>query len=166
MSNEAKKLVEDLLTEHKRAKAEFQLKAQEVFKLLTSEFFNKNPAIKSFNWIQIIPYFNDGEECVFSVYNPVFTNAQGEDRDCVSSYGEWEGDDDKLIENGGNIICGDSYYFSNNKVPGVDFEYIEFIENTLTSCYMSDVMRSMFGTHVKITATAEGFDIEDYTDHD
>ena len=32
--------------------------------------FTANPALKAVKWTQYTPYFNDGEPCVFSVYDP------------------------------------------------------------------------------------------------
>lgn len=33
-------------------------------------FFAENPEVQRLQWQQYTPYFNDGEECVFSVYSP------------------------------------------------------------------------------------------------
>ena len=62
------------------------------FPALFAEVFNKSKCIESIGWTQYTPYFNDGEECVFSA-NTDWLNVNGEDyydRDDIEGWDESE----------------------------------------------------------------------------
>jgi hypothetical protein len=40
---------------------------QQLFNMQIKELFSKQPVLNSFSWAQYTPYFNDGDECTFSV---------------------------------------------------------------------------------------------------
>ena len=44
------------------------LELQEQFPAMFKELFDKYPNVSSIGWVQYTPYFNDGDECTFSVY--------------------------------------------------------------------------------------------------
>lgn len=48
---------------------------------------------------------------------------------------------------------------------GVDAASCDAFSRMINSSEMKDIFLAMFGDHVKVTATREGFDVEDY-DHD
>ena len=58
---------ESLISEQAELQKKFQTEAQKLFKETTKEFFDKNPDITAFTWVQYTPYFNDGEPCEFGV---------------------------------------------------------------------------------------------------
>ena len=70
-----------LLNEQRELQKKFQAQGQALFKETFKEFFDNNPGIKAVVWTQYTPYFNDGDECVFRVNSPTFTNAEDEDLD-------------------------------------------------------------------------------------
>lgn len=58
---EARKKIQEALVEGCRL-------AREAFKEASTELFDKHPKLESFSWTQYTPYFNDGDECCFSVH--------------------------------------------------------------------------------------------------
>lgn len=163
---------DELVEQQRELAKKFQETAQSLFKETTKEFFDNNPAVKAVIWTQYQMYFNDGEECYFQVYEPVFTNAEGEDLDDVSPYGEYTGDDDKIwaAESLGYVMGNDREWLADTKAAikasgGVDTESCDQFAKMITCSEMTDVMLAMFGNHVKVIATKDGFDVEEY-DHD
>ena len=151
-----------LLEEQRELTKRFQSKAQELFKQTTKLFFEKNPAITAMIWTQYTPYFNDGDTCEFSVGDPSFTNV--DDLDDLSRWGEYEGEDeDKWSESSWGFK-----YQSEKKgtvFEGIDPASIEKFSSLIQSSEMEDVMKAMFGDHVRVVATRDGFDVDDH-DHD
>ena len=161
----------DALIEEQRAlKAKFQTEAQAMFKETMKEFFDKNPGITALKWTQYTPYFNDGDACEFRVNEVTFTNASPEELDNVNHYGEYEGEDETVwaIE---NISYGlNSKYHANEAAKiraagGIDESSCQLIDKMIQSSEMEEIMKEMFGDHVKITATRDGFDVDEY-EHD
>ena len=161
---------DQLLVDQVELKRKFQEQAQEMFKDITKEFFDNNPGIQAIVWTQYTPYFNDGETCVFNVNDPTFTNSpNGED---VSPWGEYEGEDDTIwaCQSVSDILKSDREYYAEDKrriveAGGVDGDLCDAFDRMLLSSEMEDVFLAMFGDHVKVTATRDGFDIDDY-EHD
>lgn len=81
-------------------RAKYTEDAKVMFSDACSSFFDSTPEIKSLQWTQYTPYFNDGEECIFSV-NDIYYNINRnfgkteeeieEDGD-EEDYDNWEGD--------------------------------------------------------------------------
>lgn len=162
------------LIEEQRALAQkFQETAQSLFKETTKEFFDKNPGVNAAVWTQYTPYFNDGDTCEFNVNDVSFTNASGEDLQDNArsiSWGEYEGEEE-------NIWVAESWSMNStgdwgkeiqeklNKAGGVDVKSCELFSKMVCSSEMENVMKAMFGDHVLVIATRDGFDVEEY-DHD
>lgn len=155
-----------LLEERQELNKRFQEKAQELFKETTKEFFAKNPAITAITWTQYTPYFNDGDTCEFSVGDPYFTNADGDELENVTSYGEYEGDAEGVWSESSWIFTGDSEYTRKQReamdLSGTDGRSIDRFSSMIQSSEMEDVMEAMFGDHVRVIATRDGFDVQDY----
>lgn len=151
-----------LISDFKETQDAFKKHAQKAFKESMKSFFIDNPEIKVVKWAQYSPYFNDGEECTFSVGMPYFSNAP--DADDIR-HGEYVGDD---IEEGEDPIWvhGEDAY-GENEAPPIerlhtamnDFEEIQ------QSSIFQDLAETMFGNHVQIVITANGIKVEEY-DHD
>jgi hypothetical protein len=158
-----------LLEEQADLTKRFQEKAQELFKETTKEFFDKNPAVTAVIWTQYTPYFNDGDTCEFSVHEPYFTNATDEQFEDIARHGEYDGDEEGVWSESDWILCGDSEYCVNRRkemnMEGVDPQSIAKFSRLIQSSEMEDVMEAMFGDHVRIVATRNGFDVDD-CDHD
>lgn len=146
---------DELVIAQQELAKKFQATAQELFKKTTKNFFDSVPEIKAFYWSQYTPYFNDGEECVFSVYDVYFTNTT--DTDNIEWNEEYEGEEENVF-----------IYTGWNEQPDLSKESKERCDQIRTligSSEFEDVMRAMFGDHVKVIATAEGFDVQEYN-HD
>lgn len=166
----------------KKLRDEAAEKSRAFFHKETTEFFAAVPEIKSIVWSQYTPFFADGDVCEFGVNDPAFL---GESQD---PYGEKYYDDEE------NPFTKPSRWTyerarANNKSDNVSRECIAQIEaydklreemgaekfdgisnriDAMKQVFASidnDYMQMMFGDHVLVVATAEGFDINEY-DHD
>jgi hypothetical protein len=161
----------DALIEEQRAlKAKFQTEAQAMFKETMKEFFDKNPGITALKWTQYTPYFNDGDPCEFCVNDVYFTNAPADELENVSVWGEYEGEDESVWVVPGMKYTLSSKYHAEDAAKiraagGVDVDSCQLIDKMIQSSEMEDIMEEMFGDHVVITATRDGFDVNDY-EHD
>jgi len=142
-----------LIQEFTEQQERFQKVAQERLKEYFAEFWEKNPAIKAVHWSQYAPYFNDGDPCTFRVHDPYFTNAEGDDLDDLTSWGEYDGEKDGVWSD------------QDPKFDGVDVESTQSLAKLLTSGVMEPIMKIMFGSDNVIVATREGFSV-DYAEHD
>lgn len=133
---------------------EFKEKIEGIF----SDFFRCTPEIKEICWTQYTPYFNDGDECIFSVHDIVFiakTKPDGleptkeELKD--HNYGSKVYEDYPL-----NVITHDEY------PEELRSKCCEF--STLLYKF-TDEFKYAFGDHAFVTVTKEGIDVDEY-DHD
>lgn len=160
---------DQLIAEQEELRRKFQATAQELFKETTKEFFEGNPSITAVVWTQYTPYFNDGDTCEFSVHEPTFTNAPDPEN---VRWGEYEGDEENVfaVESPRYVMESDRDYYADTreavlKAGGIDVDSCEAFSRMIQSSAMEDVMMAMFGDHVKVVATREGFDVDEY-DHD
>lgn len=165
LQNEFDKLISD----QAELKRQFQERAQALFKNITKEFFDKNPGVTAFVWTQYTPYFNDGETCEFNVNEVTFTNAPDPEN---VRWEEYEGDEEGVwtATNVKYALESDREWYKETadlirKSGGVNAASCELMSRAISSSEMEDVMLAMFGDHVKVIATREGFEVDDY-DHD
>ena len=165
LQNEFDKLIADQADLRKA----FQEKAQGLFKNITKEFFEKNPGVNALVWTQYTPYFNDGEACVFNVNDVSFTNAPDPEN---IRWDEYEGEEEGVwvTSNVQFTLESDRDYYKETKdlileKGGVDPQSCELMSKAIMSSEMEDVMLAMFGDHVQVVATREGFSVDEY-DHD
>ena len=147
-----------LLDEQRELQKKFQTTAQALFKETTKEFFDKNPNVTAIVWTQYTPYFNDGDTCEFGVNDATFTNAPDPSN---VRWGEYDGDEE-FAADGSEIFAWESW---GEPPEGINVNMCEAFGRMIQSSEMEDVMKAMFGDHVKVVATREGFDVDDY-DHD
>ena len=121
----------------------FEAKKQELVRELRKEFpqlfleqFQKSKCIESVSWTQYTPYFNDGEECVFSAHTN-WLDVNGEDyynQDEIEGWNEGE----EAIINEIKTVLGN--------IP-------------------EDFLKELFGDHTKVTINKDGtINVEEY-DH-
>ena len=108
-----------------------------------TKFFDKHPEIKSVTWTQYTPYFMDGDACVFGVNLPEVAQVKLTDST----------DEDKELQ------WGSEEYKAHEKAVESALKDLRFI----TSC--DEAFKAAFDDHVKITATREGFEVDEYS-HD
>lgn len=153
--------INGLITDYERMMQEVQNTLREQIKGVFTAFFDAHPEVKTIHWTQYAPYFNDGDECVFSVHEPHFTktpyrkldgrdHAWGEDDDGIVETRVWDSEQRKYVD------------------VELDPELVKDMQ-TMARIIQADanegVFRAMFGEHVWVRAHAEGFTVEDY-DHD
>lgn len=206
-------------------KAEIQEKSRELMKEAFREFFEKyDDVVDHIFWTQYAPYFNDGEECIFSV-NDIWCvlkkDIENPDEDYdeyegsrlyskediisfkedIKAYIEWEINphetvrkyqfeyikkygrdpfevkswerktaDEKMKEWRPSYISRERLeeHLSNaenqfEKTPELynDFRALKSAINDINQ----DLMKVIFGDHVKVIVTKEGIDVEEY-EHD
>lgn len=162
---------EQLIADQAELQRKFQEQAQGMFKEITKEFFDKNPGITGVVWTQYTPYFNDGDTCEFSVHEPTFTNAPLDELHEVR-WGEYEGETEGVwaCERVDHVLTSDREWYKETAetiraAGGVDPASCALFSTAINSSEMETVMQAMFGDHVKVIATREGFEVEEY-DHD
>jgi len=162
-----------MIAEQRELKRQFQEKAQGLYNNLVTDFFELDPAINLITWTQYTPFWNDGETCEFGVNDPYFSNATGDDIDDVSSYGEYEGNNDDIwSESHLSYIlkCRDKEYYQpclkSIDLGEVNIESCDLFSKMIQSSEFEDVMKDMFGDHVSVRITREnGISVNEY-DHD
>lgn len=160
---------EELLEKQRQAKREFQVVAQDMLKETFKEFWKLNPGITTVRWTQYTPYFNDGEPCEFGVNDVYFSNVKPDDLENLSSYGEYEGDDEDTFSGSAYQFSADREYCRELQTKaykvGVNTASITDLSTLIGSADMKDILLMMFDDHVCVTATCDGFDVEEYN-HD
>jgi hypothetical protein len=152
-----------IINELNALKKQFSEKAQAALKSEFRSFFEKHPEVTAVTWTQYTPYFNDGSECEFSVNDPVF--CEGDARpDCGDEDGdilyrihkETEGYDDYSHRPSKPVPASRGKNAADRKLQKDCKELSSLIMG------LEDQMKDMFGDHVKVIATRNGFDIEEY----
>lgn len=174
--------LQNLLTEFENMQKTFQAQAQakmkEAFKAVFEQYADLDLKLV---WTQYTPYFNDGEECIFSVNDIYVTNLPTDElSDC--RWGEYDGEREGVyVDYGDAKPDSEFFYISASKVGGThwktredttpvamrnyDNRAFEALVCALNSSSMEDVMKSTFGDHVQVIASINGFDVDDY-EHD
>lgn len=139
---ELKKLQEEKMAAYEK----FRERSKELFGNVAKQIFIDYPEISAFSWTQYTPYFNDGDECVFSAHTdyPTLTLVSGDDKDefTNSSYKiNGIAEKDQPYAKGGRAIL------------------------ELLNQFDDDDFKDMFGNHVKVIVSASGVEVEDY-EHD
>lgn len=133
---------------------------QAAFKEMTKELFDSCPTLNAVVWAQYSPYFNDGEECVFGVHAPTFTNASVDIPSRDLAWGEYVGEEEGIWTYGDNC-----YGDVDVPMPKEYEDIVNAFDGALQSGSMEDIMRAMFGNHVLVTLTRDGATVDEY-DHD
>lgn len=147
--------IDELVSEFTAVQKEFQTKAQKAMKKAFKEFFDSNPRVTSICWTQYTPYFNDGDECVFRLH------------EMFASIGETPKDEKhEYIEDRSNVFTPGGKW----KDDEFNKEYEQEIKNFAAFSKLmyklpNDIFEQSFGNHIEVTATREGFSIEEY-DHE
>lgn len=116
------------------------------------EFFAKHPSAHTITWTQYTPYFNDGDACHFSVHEMVLNDDEDEDY-----YDDDEDEDED--EDGEEAVEPEVVELTEEQQEALDEDF-DRLQNI-----PEDVLEAVFGDHVQITATAEGFEVTEYS-HD
>lgn len=152
-------LFDDMNKEMEVLRASYQERGQKIFKEAFKEFFKNTPEATVVGWRQATPYFNDGEPCEFSCYAEYAFVSNATDYDSIQ-YGEYDGDDEETV-----WIEDPDYGDCNEElIPQHVHDNAESLRRLLSKV-SEDIYLDMFGDHVIVRATREGFDVTTY-DHD
>lgn len=155
--------IEKLIEDFTKAQEEIRVKLEAELKKTFKAFFEET-GVTAVIWSQYSPYFNDGDECVFSVHAPVFTNAPLDDLENVSAWGEYEGEDESVWLYGEDVYGYDDPA-EGAVVPQEIIPALDALSKLIQNSALEDIFKALFNNHVKVTATAEGFATEEYS-HD
>ena len=155
---EIEKLFDEMNAEMQALRETYQKRGQEIFKLAFKEFFEANPEVHVVGWRQYTPYFNDGDTCEFRCYAEYAFVSNAKDYENIQ-WGEYSGDEE-------GVWVADSDYGDTNPemIPDSVIANTDALRNLLAKID-EDVFLDMFGDHVQVFATREGFDVQEY-DHD
>lgn len=155
---EIEKLFDEMNAEMQALRDTYQKRGQEIFKLAFKEFFDANPEVHVVGWRQYTPYFNDGDTCEFRCYANYAFISNATDYECIR-WGEYDGEEE-------NIWIEDPDYGNINKdmIPKNVLANAAVLRKLLAKID-EDVFLDMFGDHVQVFATREGFDVQEY-EHD
>lgn len=147
------------IAELEEAKVAAAEKAKEKLAPALQQFLKDYPFIKTIAWTQYAPYFNDGEECIFSVHEIYFCTEEVEEYNYHT------------VEENGFSAGGTFTNF--NKYGGKEFiakgltkeiyDEASNLSNTLEAA--EDLLKEVFGNHVAVLVTSKGIDVQDY-EHD
>ena len=164
--------IKALIAEFEIKRQELQAQIRESLKDAFTEFFNAYPEVDNINFAAFVPYFNDGEECVFSIQQILFSGSpELQDSPWQSGFyfSTWKGinlctdcyDEDM---NEGDIALKNSF---DSKTPeeqkrmADDFGDICSFINSI-----EDFIREICGSHVRVKIDRQGIHVEEYEDHD
>lgn len=142
---------------------DYTQQAQALLKSLFQEFWDRNPFLKAVTWTQYTPYFNDGETCEFSVGDVTFLNTD-EMEEILDVQGScYEGSNPEVLCFQSRMMLDKEF----NREYGMkfDIEFTKGFSNILESPNMESTLQTIFGDHVVVIATREGFDTLEY-DHE
>lgn len=159
MSQNIQEKLQTFRTQRDELLAQITDAAKEVFAVESKELFTKFPKLKSFNWHQYTPYFNDGEACEFRTctdYIKLGYEGVEADEDEEYDYMEYTSVD----ENGLYRPWRSDEPRALTEVEVCTNAIIDFLRN-----FEDDDLLAMFGDHVEITVTADSIEVDTYN-HD
>jgi hypothetical protein len=130
----------DLKAKFEAAKKQIADEASAALRAEIKQMFEDNPKVEAIRWNQYTPYWNDGEVCKFGVRDLYFKPVGGDE--------EAGDDEDGFI---------DAEY---NKDP-----VAVPVGKWWNSIQLDEAFLAAFGDHVRITATRDQIEIDEY-DHD
>ena len=153
--------------------------SQEVFKASLVKFFDAVPEIKAIFWRQYTPYFNDGDSCEFAVgdVNFYMEDREEDDENGYNAYDPFRKPSKYVYEAAAdtNNKYRDEYNKQievyNERVAKYTPERVDQIQRAMADVkelfrtINDDYFLMMFGDHVEITATKDGFQVDEF-DHD
>lgn len=137
----------------------FNKKRQESVETLRNDFpkllkplFDKSKLIDSVGWTEYTPYFNDGEECHFSVGDMDYVN--GEYIDDIEWY-SWKHN-------------RDNYKKELERNTSINFEECQIVEEFrhVLRSIPDEFYRDLFGDHCLVTVSRDGTINISHYDHD
>jgi len=138
-----------------KEKKKYQEKAKNILKGCLQDFMKAHPNVKAISWVQYTPYFNDGEECTFSMHDPTFCTKEITLEEMEDTYTY----DEPWFDVGGSY----DRFGKNSGLSIKDWEDCSELKSTLAS--FEEEMKFLFGDHVRVIVTPEGVHTYEY-EHD
>lgn len=142
----------NLIERYEAARAALMAEGKEAIEKEFQAIFERHPELTVIKWTQYTPYFNDGEECVFSVNEFNISNAT--DVENVSAWGDYDGDEE-------DVFVVSKWNDRAEKKYADVWELEAFAQSDIGE----DLFRDIFDNHVTVIATRDGIEVEEY-DHD
>lgn len=133
---------QDMKAQIKAFQTKMEQEGKDLFKSMSAQLFDENPTLVKFGWTQYTPYYNDGDECVFSAnldYPRFLLVGQGED------------------------LYDEEAWFSKDEVTDESIAWNNII--TFLSQFSDDDVKLLFGDHAEVVVTREGVEVSQY-EHD
>lgn len=137
--------LQELVEMKNNYQAQLKAKGEEAITDVFNNVLSAYPNLESIEITGYVPYFNDGDACVFNMYDPrlVYKNEEYD--------GRWDV----------------TYKRNNDEITEDEATELNAIFDTIGELYaLEDAFESIFGEHFRITATRDGVEVEEYTDHD
>lgn len=147
--------LQNLIEKQAQIRKEMQEHGKAALKEAFKVFFDENPTCEAIRWRQYTPYFNDGEACVFRV-GEAYVRMEG-----IESA---DGDYSDGFDNYSSYWAEKGHYDDYTEEQLAAWEKAGNDGDDLVGCDQ-ELFKMTFGDHVKVTATREGFEVEEY-DHD
>lgn len=144
------KRLDELKTMFAETHRRMQDEGKEALQEALQDVFKQHPGLFAVRWTQYTPYFNDGDPCNFTVNSP-----------CIR-FGDAPVDSDEY-EDGFDSYS--TYRAANGTKYPDGFKEAAAAINEVFRALPDELMLIVFGDHVQVTVTHEGFDIEE-CDHD
>ncbi len=145
---------EDAKAQMKAAVAAMRQAAGRAFRSMCDSVFTQFPTLDSFTWAQYTPYWNDGDECSFSVHAGY---------NAPSPWNEYKGSADGVGVNGGSL-------WDDEDEEGEPLT--DELKSAVIACaklineFDDSDLESMFGDHVEITVYRDGRTTTEQHEHD
>jgi hypothetical protein len=183
-SNKLTKLVKQVEDLRRKMQQDGQIALKEAF----SDFFDAHPEATAIVWTQYTPYFNDGDACTFGINYFELKVDVNKVADDIKFLLDKSGHNDEYDWGGGcaarsisriedtaanRKLKKDNHYY-NDLYKDLTLRQLELKEKSLledfkeltNSCHaIPEILETILGDHIKVTATKKGFSIDDYS-HD
>ena len=188
-------MFDEMLTEFETMKAELLKRQVELSVSIRPKFheafaliFKRHPKLENITFTAYTPYFNDGDECVYSVNEPEMSACGIEDIESYSAgtiakaaefqrtgvvpaevksdYSRWassryDSPETYLRSTAAEYLKLDASELEELGAIAGDFPAVQAILEAVPE----EVMKGMFGDHVKVVITADAVEVDEY-DHD
>ncbi len=150
----------DLQQKKKEYLEEIQKNGKELLKEALSDFFIQNSIVNAIKFECYTPYFNDGDECIYSIND---FRAQLNNSDTKG------GDYDDGFFTPWDLSREDDYKYLDENLKKFSLSIRQVVSDNIKKLYKDivdkDLFRIVFGDHVSVVVDRNGFDIEEY-EHD
>ncbi len=117
--------------------AELTAAAKDAFRVRAQSLFNAHPDLAEFSWKQYTPYFNDGDECVFSA--------------------KTDYPDLRMTDEGER-----TYWWRDSRKDETPRDRAGEDVKNFFGAFGDDDLKEMFGDHTEILVTRDGVEVLEY----